>query len=284
VKTTNSPGKTVGYSEIEKAIFMKNPGNFNNSDLRKENVGIKTRHGFTYGKYRAKIMFPKVLSSDNVWNGVTCAFWLKYQEGDWNKRSNCRSGYNAKLLPKPTNPKESVYSEIDIEIVKTSRYWPKTSYVKEENYQVDDALNDNVIITCTNWDLACHDPINFNIGVRNIEYAKKEFALHRWDDDYRALSSKYNSPQNDILGQAVYYEIEWQPTYIIWRIGTSKNNMKIIGYMDESSTKIPNNQMEIVISQEFHDGSWWPLTPFKQDFIPFPENDIVGYIYEIEIE
>ena len=47
---------------------------------------------------------------------------------------------------------------------------------------------------------------------------------------------------------------------------------------------IITNQMEIVFTQEFHLSDWWPLTPFKQEYIPYPQNDITGYIYEVEIE
>ena len=54
--------------------------------------------------------------------------------------------------------------------------------------------------------------------------------------------------------------------------------------MDNTVTKIPDNQMIAVITQEFDYSDWWPLSPFKQDYIPYPKNDITGYIYEIEIE
>ena len=60
--------------------------------------------------------------------------------------------------------------------------------------------------------------------------------------------------------------------------------MKVIGYMDDSYTKIPDNQMVAVMTQEFHYALWWPVAPFNQDFVPFPKNDIMGYIYEVEIE
>jgi hypothetical protein len=250
VKISGAPGQTVGYDSIDKAVFIKNPGSSTTSGLIKENVGIKTRYGFTYGKYRAKIKFPNILNYENVWNGITCAFWLKYQEGDWNKRSNCRTGYAPKLFSDQQTISESVYSEIDIEIVKTSKFWPETSYINKEDYQIDSSINNNVILTCTNWDLACHDPDSFNIGVRKFQYKKHEFYLHRWDDSYKALSSKFELPQNESLGKAIYYEIEWQPTFIIWRIGFTKDDMLVIGYMDESCTMIPDNQMEMVISQE----------------------------------
>ena len=95
---------------------------------------------------------------------------------------------------------------------------------------------------------------------------------------------KYENQHDETVGNIFYYEIDWQPDKIIWSIGKSKNNMKIIGYMDNTVTKIPDNQMIAVITQEFDYSDWWPLSPFKQDYIPYPKNDITGYIYEIEIE
>ena len=81
-----------------------------------------------------------------------------------------------------------------------------------------------------------------------------------------------------------YFEIEWKPTEIIWRIGPSKNKMRIVGYMNNTVTSIPNNQMLLIFTQEFHITKWWPEAPFAQDNIPFPAKDITGYIYDSEIE
>ena len=289
ISIAKSLAKNVGYDKLYNAIFIKNPGNKNTNNYAKENTGVNTRIGFTYGKYRAKIKFPEMLSSDNVWNGITCAFWLLYQDdASWNNRNICvgdgyiPKGENGKTDNRVTNTN---YSEIDIEIVKTSKFWPKTSYGKQKNIPSDDpAANDNLIVACTNWDLACKEPSKYNVGVKSVNYKGKEYDLHRWDDWYKALTSKYSDTKNNIAGNEIYYEIDWQPEKIIWRIGRSKDDMKIIGYMDSSYTKIPDNQMIAVITQEFHDASWWPLAPWDQNFIPYPKNDIFGYIYEIEIE
>jgi hypothetical protein len=60
--------------------------------------------------------------------------------------------------------------------------------------------------------------------------------------------------------------------------------MRVIGYMNNSVTTIPNNQMLMLVTQEFHDSKWWPVNPYEQNYIPFPKSDLVGKIYEIEIE
>jgi len=289
VTITNSPAKTVGWSKFKKAIYIKNPGDKKMDKPVKENVGVNTRIGFTYGKYRAKIKFPKLLSNSGVWNGVTCAFWLLYQdEAEWNDRSICKdSGYIPKYEVGKTDHRvmTTSYSEIDIEIVKTTQYWPKSYYIGNPNPPSDEpGKNKNLVVACTNWDLACKEPSKFNIFVRNSVVDGKSFDLFRWDQWYKALTIKYSDDQDNIVGDYIYYEIDWQPDRIIWRIGKSKDNMTEIGYMDSTSTKIPDNQMIAVISQEFHDASWWPVAPWDQNFIPFPKNDIYGYIYELEIE
>ena len=284
VDVTNSPGRTVGYDSDKNAISIMNPGFETDSVLKKENVGIKSRHGLTYGKFRAKIQFPKMISEDYVWNGLTCAFWLIYQQGKWNSRDICKSGYIPKAKHLVERKSTLEYSEIDIEIVKTSKYWTQSSYGGIKNYPKDDGLNDSVMVTCSNWDLACSDPLDFNKGVRPKIYGKDTFYLHRWDQYYKALTSKFEYPQELTLGEPFYYEIEWRPTEIIWRLGPTKENMRIIGYMNNRNTKIPDNQMVMVVTQEFHDVSWWPTAPFDQNKVPFPLKDISGYIYEMEVE
>jgi len=108
--------------------------------------------------------------------------------------------------------------------------------------------------------------------------------LHRWDDGYKAITHKAVVSHDWLLGEYSYYEIDWQPNKIIWRVGKDLNNMKVICEMDDNVTSIPNNQMVIVVTQEFHDGDWWPTTPFHQNNIPFPAKDIKAEIEEIIIK
>lgn len=288
VKTTDCPCKTVTSDTLSKSLLMRNPGNKPGS-FRKENVGISSRIGFTYGKYIAKIKFPAIINNDNVWNGVTCAFWLLYQaDNEWNNRSICE---NAGYIPKSETGKTDVrvetnyYSEIDFEILKTSQYWPKTSYEKGSKVPADSPENNHdIIVTCTNWDLACRSPKNFSVGATEFVHNGTNYITHRWDDWYKALTIKHPIEHDSIFNQPYYYEIDWEPERITWKIGKSKTNMKTIAVMDKTITTIPDNQMIIVFSQEFHDASWWPLSPFMQDYVPFPKNDIVGEIMEITVE
>lgn len=288
IQITNCPCATVGIDSIKKAVVIKNPGT-KNGEWRKENVGIITRHGFTYGKYRLKVKLTELLNKHNVWNGITNAIWMYRQNGgDWNYRRDCPGkGYVPKDRYGNDAPRveRNSYSEIDIEIVKAARHWPKTSYKDGKKPAEVAADSNNIMVTATNWDLACQIPEKFDIGVFPIKYKEQEFPLHRWDTWYQAVTTKFPA-SDDELFKADYYwfEIEWKPQEIIWRMGPEKSNMKVFGYMNDKVTYIPNNQMLLVVTQEWHHADWWPEAPFNQNQIPFPAKDIPGYIYEMEVE
>lgn len=294
VNTTDCPCKTVSSNPTKNSIKLINPAS-QAGNYKKEQVGVASRIGFTYGKFTAKMKFPKMLSKDNVWNGITNAFWLLFQsENDWNKRRDCNAeiAYIPKSEPNTSDAlkhsvKSTHYSEIDFEIIKESQYWPKTSYKNSNTtYKTDDAANsDDIMVTCTNWDMACHEPKKFGIGANEYTFDNKNYLLHRWDHAYKALSTKVPENHAAIFNAPYYYfEIEWLPEKIIWKIGPEKDKLKTICVMDKDITSIPNNQMIILFTQEWHNEEWWPTAPYKQNFIPFPKKDIVGEILEITIE
>lgn len=290
---TDCPCKTVSIDKKEKSITIRNPGNEGQATLKKEQVGITSRIGLTYGKWRAKIKFPKLISEDNVWNGLTAAYWLIFQdEANWNLLRPCenRIAYIPKHLPDEESSvwkstRQNYYSEIDFEIIKESAYWPASTY-KNGKVPSDQPYNTNdITVTCTNWDLACHQPKNFLVGAKDVTIEGKTYHFGRWSDYYKAITSKIQVDHNELLGgDYYYYEIDWQPARIIWRIGKDKAKMREICRMDKQFTSIPNNQMVMVLTQEFHYQEWWPLSPFKQNFIPFPKKDLVGKLLELEVE
>jgi hypothetical protein len=63
-----------------------------------------------------------------------------------------------------------------------------------------------------------------------------------------------------------------------------KINLYEVGYIDNTISMIPDNQMLLIVTQEFHNTDWWPGSPYEQANIPFPGEDYVGEIYEITIE
>jgi hypothetical protein len=285
---TDCLGSTVRLNE-DNSISLINPGNDDMNNLHKESTGVMTRVGFTYGKYRGKIKFPVMLNEENIWNGLTHAFWLIYQDNHaWNNRRATAGGYIDKNddTENPTRHSEYHYSEIDIEIVKASRYWPQSYYPAEDSrLQTENPqMNNEIMYCCTNWDLATREPAMFASGINKIPYMNKEYEAMRWTDLYKALTTK--SPiSNDVFKEDYYYyEIEWRPKEIIWRVGPSPDEMVVVGYMNDAYTAIPNNQMLCIVTQEYHYSEWWPPIVFEQGLIPYNKNDIEGRVYEIVIE
>lgn len=285
IQVAENPCIHVGIDSNNYAFMINPPAT--NEKMQKQNVGLVTRHGLTYGKYRAKVKLPSLLNKYNIWNGLTNAIWMVTQSNqDWNSRRKSDSGYNPKHMVGTDSARVPIlsYSEIDFEILKCNRYWPKTSYFKQENTPKETKSDEsNIVITCTNWDMACKDPIMFNIGYIDYEMNGKKWGWHRWDTWFQAITAKY--PIEDVFDNDYYYfEIEWNPHEIIWRVGPEKDKMFIVGYVNDSVSAIPNNQMLLVFTQEYHVGRWWPESAMPQENIPFPATEIKGYIMEIEIE
>ena len=300
------PCETVFSDPVNKKIIIKNPGT-EFGKWRKQSVGVITRHGLTYGKYRVKCKLTELLNANNVWNGIVNAIWLIAQPGstEWNNRRPCnKEGYLAnywKPGKEDTRVSQTTYSEIDFEIVKTAAYCPEYSFPvlyknpiadqrNLQNWNVplpDDIVqrDGDVSVACTNWDMACWEPKNFGVGCVPIKYNNQVFEAHRWDHWYRATTEKTPAPDDELFGSKYYYfEIEWKPTEIIWRIGPEPDQLYVVGYVNNTISSIPDNQMCLIITQEYHNTKWWIGSPYQQDFIPFPKNDMIGEIYDLTIE
>ena len=302
--TATRPCETVIADPVNHKIMIRNPkAEF--GKWQKQNVGVITRHGFTYGKWTVKCKLTEILNKNNMWNGITNAIWLITQDlAEWNHRRDCgNAGYLANYYggQQDQRVKTVGYSEIDFEILKTVPYCPSwvlpPAYSQGspdqdhiENWNVPfpeeiTANDDKVVVACTNWDMACWQPKDFHEGCWPVRYGDQTFWTHRWDKNYRALTEKTMEPDDELFGSHWYYfQIDWQPESITWRIGPSKDKLRVVGYMDSNVTSVPNNQMLLIVSQEFHNTKWWVGSPYSQDNIPFPENDLVGEIYEITIE
>lgn len=296
--------ETVKYDKNTKSIRIYNPKS-TLGKWRKENSGVITRHGLSYGKFRVKCKLTELLNKDQMWNGITNAIWLINQSNSsWNSRRACnKSGYMGSYLGGSTDSRVNVtsYSEIDFEILKSYSYCPsnllppiyKRTYAnksKIDNWNKSlppeiQKLEGSIMVNCTNWDMACSDPEDFKAGCNPISYNGKSFQAHRWDTTYRATTISTPALDDQLFASPYYYfEIEWKPEEIIWRIGPEPNKMQVVGYMNSKISSIPNNQMLLIIDQEFHNTKWWIGSPYSQDNIPFPKNDIVGDIYEVTIE
>lgn len=271
-------------------IEIFNPPSKSLDEAAKLNVGIKTRVGITYGKITAKVKFSKMLNKHNIWNGITNAIWLITQDlHQWNSRRYSSSGYTPKGNPQGERSSFTSYSEIDFELVKASPYWPYQYYkdlkLKKLSKNYDGTKDNLIVVAVTNWDLASKDPENFDFPIQYIKRNNKEYEALRWDELYQALTIRTPVNHDEIFNREYYFfQIEWKPEEIIWRIGPEKNKLYEVGYMSSKNTSIPNNQMVLVINQEYHLAEWWADPVFEQDFIPFLKNKNLGKIFEITIE
>lgn len=307
--TADYPCLSTISDSLDKKIIIKNPKT-KYGEWRKQNAGMITRHGFTYGKYTVKANLTRLLNDDNVWNGITNAIWLIYQGGrgthetGWNLRRPCtKKGYMKTYWGgrEDDRVERVAYSEIDFEILKTVNYCPSNKYPPVyENWRPDmtrirawntsfppDVLkyDEKIAVCCTNWDMACWQPENFSSGCHEVKHEGQTFLAHRWEDVYRAVTTKYMAPDKELFGGDYYYfQIDWQPDKIIWRIGPEKDQLYIVGYVDNTISMIPDNQMLLIVTQEFHNTNWWPGSQYMQENIPFPAEDYVGEIYEIIVE
>ncbi len=302
--TAKYPCQNIFSDTENNKIVLINPAS-EFGKWEKQNTGVITRHGFVYGKYTIKCKLTELLNVHDMWNGITNALWLISQSGsEWNHRRDCnKEGYMETYWggTEDKRVKNVGYSEIDFEILKTSPYCPSYSFPPAFPYGVSDNKNiyswnipqpdellkhkGQITVACTNWDMACMEPVDFGAGCRPIKYKSRTFESHRWDNNYRALTQKSWANDNELFGSNYYYfQIDWRPQEIIWRIGPEKDKLEVVGYMNNTVTSIPNNQMLLIITQEFHNTKWWPGTPYSQDNIPFPAKELKGEIYEITIE
>ena len=298
------PCETVISDPENHSITLRNPAS-EFGKWKKENAGVITRHGMTFGKYTVKCKLTELLNKSNMWNGLTNAIWLITQsQAEWNFRRSCNNnGYMANYYggQQDQRVKSVGYSEIDFEILKTVPYCPSWVLPPAYSNGIDDQSNvqnwnvpfpeeiladdDKIIVSCTNWDMACWQPSEFHDGCYPLRYEDKTYWTHRWDKNYRALTEKSPERDDELFGSPYYYfQIDWQPDKIIWRIGPSKDKLRVVGYMDDKVTSIPNNQMLLIVTQEFHNTKWWVGSAYSQDNIPFPKVDYVGEIYELTIE
>ena len=299
--TTRLPCETVRSNPGNNTIEIHNPAS-TPDHMRKENVGVRSRHGLLYGKYSVKCKLTPLLNDSDMWNGLTNAIWLIYQGAPGNYRRICtKDGYMENYWGGAQDKRvpQVAYAEIDFEILKTPLYCPDATFPPLAPQQVAvPGLRANwqqpanrgipkgmITVACTNWDMACHQPVKFAAGCNDIAHNGQVFSSHRWDDNYRALTQKRYEPDAELFhGDHYWFQIDWRPDQVIWRIGPELDELREVGYMDSTITSISDVQMLLIVTQEFHNTKWWPGSPYQQGYIPFAARDYKGVIQEVVIE
>lgn len=297
-----NPCTGLRYDTADACLRILNPA-ASPDRMRKENVGVRTRTALTYGRFRVHCELAPLLNDSDLWNGLTNAIWLIGTNAHGVTRRPCEGGYHAYGGDGdgPARRSTSVYAEIDFEIMKGMPWCPERAFPPIYPQQVADP-NDrsawrrvlppevrdqrgNVAVGCTNWDLACPDPPAFDQGCHDVMLDGRVFTAHRWDWDHRAVIQKSMEPDDVLFGpEGYWFEIDWRPDEIFWRIGPSPEEMRVVGYMNSSMTSVPDVPMWLVISQEFHSTRWWPGSPYDQAGIPFPAKDLIGRVFSITVD
>lgn len=296
------PCSNIRVDSAGHALEIHNPA-ASPSRPRKTQTGVLTRDAFTYGRFRVHAQLSPLLNDSDLWNGLTNAVWLVGTGGAGLLRRPCDGGYLAYGSDpgKTGRIPRTNYAEIDFEIMKGVPLCPERAFPPIYPQPVADphkrsawlrqlppevmAQRGQVTVACTNWDLACADPPHFGIGCQDLVLDGNVFTSHRWDRDYRAITQKRMEADDELFGPGGYwFEIDWRPTEIFWRIGPTLDDLRIVGYMNSSMSSIPDVPMRLAITQEFHDTAWWPGSPYEQRGIPFPARDLVGRIFEVRID
>lgn len=289
----NIPETTVGKNDClcewvandfeNHRITLKNPAG------TKKSVGLGLILGLSYGKYTIGLSLPDYINDQDMWNGLSTAVWLENQSvEDWNNRSKCADeGYVSMdgSVGAGLNRKSRVAtSRIEMELMCVNEVWPKMSY---KDYTGKVPESDSLVkmtTVCSNWDMACPEPKNFQPGAMAYKYEETRFDLHRWNDYFQALECRRPVDKGWIDNKDVVIQLEWCPDHIVYRMGPDLEHLQVISAMKTDVTKIPDNQMVLKIAQRFNETQWWPGAFFRQEEIPFFDKAFDGYIKSITIE
>lgn len=292
--STNSSG--------DSEIHIVNPKSTSCTDPHREHAGINY-HRLKYGKFRGEIKFPNMFTKHNIWKGINNTYWLSRNTGGFIVGQDCMNSENS-------------HHESDIEFFPYSEngnnYYPSginNDYDYDPQKQLDVNKWDThpkeggkSALVISNFDYNCtnlKDPIPLgNTIITNFE--GKNFAIRR--DEIKTVIVDVNDfslvplVENSFFDHPVYYEIEWKPTEIIYRIGDSWSNLTTVGYFNSDFTLIPNIPMSLIIAQHQLSTFDNPDTPEDESgqpnnfnahhhkFIPLWNEDIIGRVINFSVE
>lgn len=289
--------------EDEMVKYTSPTGSVENLPVR-ESPTVTLRYPLTYGKYRAKIEFPEILSDNDVFNGITCAFWFfggggRRCDNDVHEfdielypaappNTNDPTGwftYGPPRIPNSNHPQlPDQYDHLD--------WSPNVSYANQD-IRVDISMFDY-----RNFESNCNcvhqvpnpiDPVG-GIPAGVIPPMTVQTSNGQNFDSWRnpnpaepgriAIKQASRMNHDDMFGKDFWYEIEWTPTEVFYRIGPTENNMQLVGYMDGTQVKLPEAAEDLIINIEFLGNA----DTYATDDIPFNSEPITAKIKKVIIE
>jgi hypothetical protein len=317
--------KGNAYSNGASKLIIRTPASdCSNHKYKREHAGLKYKE-LKYGKYRAKIKYPKTYNQYDVWKGINNTFWFSQawpdNLGAWTKticpdKPNLGTEFDIEYFPKL---KYAGYHVNIQEINNTNKQfnisqWDRVGPDQGGSFFSPGQEDGRIAVGYSNFDHACENVVNYIPGtsphvlVPFIEngVTKNTYLVRGggdWNGEISLKSSRVTTPtagftewdDSEIFGLEMCYEVEWKPSEIIMRRGTTFSNMQVVAYFNSNYTVIPNNPMRWVIAQ--HQLHVPPIGqpncsgtiatfdwPHSHHFLPLSNTDILGEVYDVTIE
>ena len=264
---------------------------------RRDHAGIEYIQQ-TYGKFSAKIEFPKMYTRHHIWKGITNTFWAG-SEG-------FSEFYNSCADPQPAGIPNRFEHDFEFFAMNNCTgaqdcYDADKEYDQQWRARARPKPDAKVKLRISNFDYACSNQVDSFVPLNGsadvvCPYNGKIYTLCRnclpgdkgtgkslfveYTGDEALEDSLYFDDGPDVV--TVDYSIEWTPTELVFRI-----NDEILAYFNSQYTRISNFPMRFIVAQHMFNGinpkpKPWVFHHFQ--FIPLWTDPIVGRVTEFTIE
>ncbi len=269
---------------------------YSNGDVEdlavRESPTVELRYPLTYGKYRAQIEFPEILSQDSVFNGITCAFW--FFGGGGRRCDNDVTEFDIELYPAHPN---SWFRYGPERVANADQHdhtdWSPNALYSKQDIRVDISMFD-YRKRASNCD--CTFPVPNPIDLYSVVIEPDTPNIYTLTSGGQNFETWRNPAQDttgriaikqasrikhdELFGKDFWYEIEWTPTAVYYRIGPTENNLQLVGYMPADRVKLPEAAETLIINIEFLPNA----DTYATDDIPFNSAPITAKIKQVIIE
>lgn len=258
--------KGNAYSDgNNKLLIVSPPSNCETGTFIREHAGVDYIPQ-KYGKFTVKVLFPRMYTDNNMWKGLWNITWLDKAFGTGDPWGAI-----------PCGSTNLWHTEVDIEHFPHSNSYPYYNGNGDQNdpqkqyhiSQWDDKGLENagIVIQYSLYDMMCANVVNPipPLGHIYVTYQGDTFTVKRDDDDPNSNgdqdggvhSYKGHDPNPDIydyisdairFGIPMYYQFEWTPSEMIFRIGTSLSTLEVVSYYNGNFCRIPKEYMTWIIA------------------------------------